>query len=58
MVHSEKAAFPDNVRRFHARLTGPKEILWAAGEHTDFYDKEPQVTLASTPPRRTSARPC
>ena len=47
MVHSEKAAFPDNVRRFHARLAGPKNILWAAGEHTDFYDREPQVTLAS-----------
>jgi fermentation-respiration switch protein FrsA (DUF1100 family)/ketosteroid isomerase-like protein len=47
MIHSEKAAFPDNVRRFYGRLTGPKEILWAEGEHTDFYDKEPQVTLAA-----------
>ena len=46
MVHSDGAALPDNVRQFFARLTGPKNLLWTEGEHTEFYDKEPQVDTA------------
>jgi len=47
LVHAEAAALPDNVRRFHARLGGPKALAWLEGEHTDFYDREPLVTLAA-----------
>jgi uncharacterized protein len=47
MVHSDGSALPDNVRRFHAALSGPKTLVWTEGEHTEFYDGEPQVTLSA-----------
>lgn len=47
MVHSDGSALPDNVRRFHAALSGPKTLVWAEGEHTRFYDQEPQVSLSA-----------
>ncbi|MFF5532467.1 alpha/beta hydrolase [Streptomyces cinerochromogenes] len=46
LVHSEDAAIPDGARRFHAGLAGPKDILWTQGTQFDFYDSEPQVTVA------------
>ena len=27
-------------------MKGQKDILWTEGEQTDFYDLEPQVTIA------------
>jgi hypothetical protein len=45
-VHSDGAALPDNVRRFHAAVSGPKTLCWTEGEHTEFYDHEPLVTFA------------
>lgn len=47
LVHSEDAAIPDGARRFHAGLAGPKAIMWTEGTQFDFYDQEPQVTLAA-----------
>ncbi|MFD5178251.1 alpha/beta hydrolase [Nocardia sp. NPDC058379] len=47
LVHSEDAAIPDGARRFHAGLTGHKDILWTQGSQFDFYDQDPQVTLAA-----------
>jgi dienelactone hydrolase len=47
LVHSEDAAIPDGARRFHAGLAGPKDILWSQGTQFDFYDQEPQVSLAA-----------
>jgi len=47
MIHSDGAALPDNVRRFYAALSGPKTLVWAEGEHTEFYDTEPLVTYAA-----------
>jgi hypothetical protein len=47
IVHSEDAAIPEGTRRFHAGLAGPKDILWTSGTQFDFYDQEPQVTLAA-----------
>ncbi len=47
MIHSDGAALPDNVRRFHAALSGPKTLVWTEGEHTEFYDHEPLVTYAA-----------
>ncbi|WP_280267197.1 alpha/beta hydrolase [Nocardia wallacei] len=46
LVHSEDAAIPDGARRFHAGLAGPGDIIWAEGTQFDFYDQEPQVTIA------------
>ncbi|MEU2120918.1 alpha/beta hydrolase [Nocardia niwae] len=46
LVHSEQAAIPDGARRFHAGLSGPKDIFWTQGTQFDFYDQEPQVTVA------------
>ncbi|MEU2178167.1 alpha/beta hydrolase [Nocardia sp. NPDC019219] len=46
LVHSEQAAIPDGARRFHAGLAGPKDIVWTPGTQFDFYDQEPQVTIA------------
>ncbi|MFE9751066.1 alpha/beta hydrolase [Saccharothrix saharensis] len=47
LVHSEDAAIPEGARRFHAGLAGPKDILWSQGTQFDFYDQEPQVTVAA-----------
>jgi hypothetical protein len=47
MIHSDGAALPDNVRGFHAALSGPKTLVWMEGEHTEFYDHEPLVTHAA-----------
>ena len=44
---ADGSALPDNVRRFHAALSGPKTLVWAEGEHTEFYDREPQVGLSA-----------
>ncbi|WP_280184033.1 alpha/beta hydrolase [Nocardia cyriacigeorgica] len=46
LVHSEDAAIPDGARRFHSGLAGPKDIVWTEGTQFDFYDQEPQVTIA------------
>jgi fermentation-respiration switch protein FrsA (DUF1100 family) len=46
LVHSEDAAIPEGARRFHAGLAGPKDFLWTQGTQFDFYDSEPQVTIA------------
>jgi uncharacterized protein len=47
MVHSDKSALPANVRTFYGLLAGPKELKWTEGEHTEFYDKDEQVTDAA-----------
>jgi fermentation-respiration switch protein FrsA (DUF1100 family) len=46
-VHSDGSALPDNVRRFHAAVSGPRTLCWMEGEHTQFYDHEPLVTFAA-----------
>jgi fermentation-respiration switch protein FrsA (DUF1100 family) len=45
-VHSDGCVFPDNVRVVHSKLRGPKQLLWASGTQTDFYDQPEQVDLA------------
>lgn len=50
MVHSDGSALPDNVRRFFEAVATPaerKRLLWMEGEHTQFYDREQQVTAAA-----------
>jgi uncharacterized protein len=45
-VHSDGCVFPDNVRSVHARLRGPKQLVWTEGGQTDFYDQPAQVEFA------------
>jgi fermentation-respiration switch protein FrsA (DUF1100 family) len=45
-VHADGCAFPDHVRQVHARLAGPKELVWAEGNQTDFYDQPDAVATA------------
>jgi fermentation-respiration switch protein FrsA (DUF1100 family) len=45
-VHSDGCVFPDNVRTVHARLCGPKQLVWAEGTQTDFYDQPAQLEQA------------
>jgi uncharacterized protein len=45
-VHGDGCVFPDNARSVHARLRGPKHLVWAEGGQTDFYDQPAQVELA------------
>lgn len=45
-VHSDGSALPENVKRFYETMPGPKQLVWAEGNHFDFYDQEPQVDTA------------
>lgn len=45
-VHGDGCVLPDNVKTVHDALTGPKELVWADGEQTDFYDRPAQVAVA------------
>ena len=43
MIHSDGAALPDNARKFFSLARGSKQLVWMDGEHTQFYDSEPQI---------------
>jgi uncharacterized protein len=45
-VHSDGCVFPEHVRQVHARVKGPKKLVWARGEQIDFYDQRDQVDAA------------
>lgn len=45
-VHGDRCVFPENVRQVHARVRGPKELVWTHGEQTDFYDQPEQVDVS------------
>ncbi len=46
LVHSDGCVLPDNAKAVHDRLAGPRELVWAQGSQTDFYDRPDQVTQA------------
>lgn len=46
IVHSDGSALPDNARQFYDLLNGEKQLVWAEGQHLDFYDRDPQVSTA------------
>ena len=46
LVHADGCAFPDHARQVHARLNGPKELVWSEGNQIDFYDQPAQVDMA------------
>jgi uncharacterized protein len=45
-IHGDECALPDNVRRIHQHMPGPKRLRWQAGFQVDFYDREDLVTLS------------
>jgi fermentation-respiration switch protein FrsA (DUF1100 family) len=47
IIHSDDSAFPDQAKKAHALLAGPKELYWPEGTHLDFYDQAPQVRDAA-----------
>lgn len=46
VVHSDESAFPNNAKKFYAELQGPKELVWADGNHYDYYDSQAQIDNA------------
>jgi fermentation-respiration switch protein FrsA (DUF1100 family) len=46
VVHSNYSAFPDQAKRFLAELKGEKELVWANGNHFDYYDSPEQIDTA------------
>ncbi|KAF5674424.1 dienelactone hydrolase domain-containing protein [Fusarium denticulatum] len=47
IIHSEKAAFPDQARMVYSNLKSQKEIVWMEGAHYDFYDDAEVVRSAA-----------
>jgi fermentation-respiration switch protein FrsA (DUF1100 family) len=46
VVHSDGSAFPDEAKRLYDAVTGEKELVWADGNHYDYYDSPAQVDNA------------
>jgi uncharacterized protein len=46
-VHSDGCVLPANVKAVRDRLAGQRELVWAEGGQTDFYDQREQVSLAA-----------
>jgi uncharacterized protein len=45
-VHGDGCVLPDHVRSIHARVRGPKHLVWEEGSQIDFYDQPRQVDAA------------
>jgi hypothetical protein len=46
VVHSDESAFPDQARKFYEGIKGEKELVWADGNHYDYYDSPAQIDNA------------
>jgi pimeloyl-ACP methyl ester carboxylesterase len=47
-VHGDACVLPDNVKRVHAALKAPKELVWGDGSQTDYYDQPGYVERAAS----------
>jgi uncharacterized protein len=45
-LHGDGCVFPEHVRSIHARVRGPKHLVWEEGSQIDFYDQPRQVDAA------------
>jgi fermentation-respiration switch protein FrsA (DUF1100 family) len=43
IIHSDGCVMPDQARKVHALLKGPKALRWTTGNHFDFYDGPEKV---------------
>jgi fermentation-respiration switch protein FrsA (DUF1100 family) len=46
IVHSDGSAFPDEAKRLYEGVAGQKELVWADGDHYDYYDSSAQIDNA------------
>jgi fermentation-respiration switch protein FrsA (DUF1100 family) len=46
VVHSDGSAFPDETKRLYESVRADKELVWADGNHFDYYDSPAQVDNA------------
>jgi fermentation-respiration switch protein FrsA (DUF1100 family) len=58
VIHSDESAFPENARKFYSELQGPKELVWADGNHYDYYDSPAQINNAVKNVTRFSMSRC
>jgi uncharacterized protein len=49
LVHGDGCVLPEHVKQIHARLQGPKELVWTEGDQVDFYDLPDHVDRAMSP---------
>lgn len=46
VVHSDGSAFPDQAKKLYDSVQGEKELVWADGNHFDYYDSPAQMDNA------------
>lgn len=46
IVHTDECALPDQARKVHALLKGPKVLHWTTGGHFEFYDGPQKIAEA------------
>lgn len=46
VVHSDESAFPDEAKKPYEDVQGEKELVWADGNHYDYYDSQGQIDNA------------
>jgi uncharacterized protein len=46
VVHSDDSAFPDEAKKLFEAVQGEKELVWADGNHYDYYDSPTQIDNA------------
>jgi fermentation-respiration switch protein FrsA (DUF1100 family) len=46
VIHSDGSAFPDQAKRFFKALPADKELVWAGGNHFDYYGSPTHVNNA------------
>ncbi|MBT2521743.1 alpha/beta hydrolase [Arthrobacter sp. ISL-28] len=46
VVHSDGSAFPDQAKTLYDSVQGEKELVWADGNHFDYYDSPEQMDNA------------
>src|SRR4051794_29331099 len=46
VVHSDESAFPDEAKKLYEAIQGEKELVWADGNHYDYYDSPKQIDNA------------
>lgn len=46
VVHSDESAFPDQAKSLYEAVQEEKELVWADGNHYDYYDSPAQIDNA------------
>jgi fermentation-respiration switch protein FrsA (DUF1100 family) len=46
VVHSDESAFPDEAKKLFEAIPAEKELVWADGNHYDYYDSPAQIDNA------------